>query len=132
MPLAPPENRVHDFAFPNQLQRLKTLHLLVRRIATLPFQGLVVIHHHRVQRQCHQHGLAQLQPPNKQFLQHPAERTRSEDRKRAEKPLYRVRRRHLLVMHPHDWGVAGILLQFVEVAHVPARSIEEEIQHLQK
>src|SRR2546425_966313 len=61
VPLAPPENRVHDFAFPNQLQRPKALHLLVCRIATLPLQGLVVIHHHRVQRQRHQHRLVQLQ-----------------------------------------------------------------------
>src|SRR2546425_12832774 len=50
VPLAPPENCVHDLAFPNQLQRLKALDLLVRRIASLPLQSLVVIHHHRVQR----------------------------------------------------------------------------------
>src|SRR5437879_6130114 len=40
VPLAPAEHRVHDSAFPNQLQRLKALHLLVCRVATLPLQGL--------------------------------------------------------------------------------------------
>src|SRR6059036_806492 len=77
VPLAPPENRVHDLAFPNQLQRLKALDLLVRRIASLPLQSLVVIHHHRVERYHHYDWLGPLQATNKHFLHHPPERASS-------------------------------------------------------
>src|SRR5438034_6758102 len=81
VPLAPAKNRVDDFPFPNQMQRLKALHLLVCRIASLPLDRLVVIHHHRIQRQHHRSRRRQFQPPDKQFFQNP---TKSRSRKDPE------------------------------------------------
>src|SRR5437879_8143461 len=52
--------------------------------------------------------------------------------KARKEPLHGMRRGHLLRRHLDHCLVALLPLQLIEITQVPARAVEEEVQHLQK
>ena len=111
---------------------MESFDLLVGRITPLSFQGLVVIHDHRIERQLDDARPIQFQTPDKQLLENPAKGLGSKYSKRTEEPFHGMRRSHLRLANFKDSRIARVLLQLVEVVHMTAGPVKEKAQHLQK
>ena len=55
-----------------------------------------------------------------------------ENLKGAEQALHGMGRGHLLLRHLHHRPVAFLPLQLIEIAHVPASTVQKEVQELQE
>jgi len=53
-----------------------------------------------------------------------------ENIKAAEEALHGMRGRHLFLCHLHHRPVALIPLQLIEITHVPAAAVQQEVQGL--
>ena len=67
--LASPEYCVNKESTPIQLQGMKTFDLLVSRLYTVPFQGIIIVEHHGIHTEHNDLRFRNLESPDEEVLQ---------------------------------------------------------------
>jgi len=94
--------------------------------------GLVIVHHHGVQAQHHHRRLSQLEPPQEQLSQEPAEEEGPGEIESPEKPLDLVRAQQLVGCGFEDRGVAGVFFKPVEMDEMAAGPVRKKAEELRE
>jgi hypothetical protein len=130
MLLASPKDRIDDESAPRHLERLEPFDLLVGGLDSVPPVGLIVVHDHRIDTQFDQLRLGELQAPEEQLLEQPAEQPYTKPGESFEETLDRMGRKHSFHIRFNGGCITSIFLQGIEVDDVSAGPIEEKAEKL--
>jgi hypothetical protein len=127
-----PEDSIHDHPVPENLQRLESFHLLVRRSYSFASMGIVIIHDHRIDTKPDDFRLLDTQSPQKHAAQNPAKEPHAQDGDGAEESLDRMGGNHPVLRGLDRPGIDRIIPQPIKAGQVQVSAIDEEAEDLLK
>jgi hypothetical protein len=123
---------INNQAAPVHLQRLKTLFAFIGRLNPMATVVIIIVHHHSVESQLDHSRLFDLQAPDEQGLQQAPEQKDPRPGKSLKKTLDTVGRGHLFFVGFDAAGVTRVLVQLIEISHMPTDSVHHKAQGLFK
>ena len=114
------------------LQGMKSPDLLVSRLNSLAFQGIIIVQYHRIQTQLNHSGTSLLQSPDEQLLQQITKEVDLHKRELCKKSFHRMRGGKVFLTACQQRGITLISFEMIETAEATDAAVHEKTKYLQK
>ena len=122
---ASPKNGVNHITTPVHLQGMEPLVLLVSRLNTMAFLGIIIVKNNRVDTEFNHTPMGLPEHPNKKPLKKLSKNIDSQKRKPIKKSFHRVRRNQMLFNGCEQCGITLIMFEVIEPTKVTAVVVHE-------